>query len=210
MKLIFCLVVALFTFAAETKAATLFHYEGNAFTDISVPGCCGTRIVADVLFKFDATGVSGTFSPLDGSILYLSFGVVNTLAPQPAPHFSSLPAPVPPSVCFSLAGCQLNFTLSSGLIVGWNLSTVDPFSDEIWGVVSYSQGSQAVDANVLHNPACLPGRPCGGGPIAINYNLPGSWTIAPVPGPIAGAGMPGFLIAVLAFIGWRRKRLSHQ
>lgn len=31
-------------------------------------------------------------------------------------------------------------------------------------------------------------------------------TIAPVPGPVIGAGLPGLLMAVAGFIGWRRSR----
>ncbi|MBJ7405937.1 MAG: hypothetical protein JHD07_22545 [Bradyrhizobium sp.] len=30
----------------------------------------------------------------------------------------------------------------------------------------------------------------------------------PVPGPTVGAGLPGFLVAVLAFVGWRRRHLA--
>lgn len=40
-----------------------------------------------------------------------------------------------------------------------------------------------------------------GGTIADTTALPSA-----VPGPIVGAGLPGFLTAVAAFIGWRRSR----
>lgn len=33
-------------------------------------------------------------------------------------------------------------------------------------------------------------------------------TIAPVPGPIVGAGLPGILITIAGFIGWRRSRCT--
>jgi hypothetical protein len=39
---------------------------------------------------------------------------------------------------------------------------------------------------------------------------PGSWSLAvdPVPGPLVGAGLPGLLMAVAGFIGWRCNRRS--
>jgi len=30
--------------------------------------------------------------------------------------------------------------------------------------------------------------------------------VAPVPGPIVGAGLPALLMAIAGFIGWRRSR----
>lgn len=109
MKLILSLVVALFSFTATPKAATLYHYEGNAFTDISVTGCCWLRLVADVLFSFDATGVSGTFGSLGGGyILNISFNVVDTLLPQAPVSFGSVPF-----ICDDGACHRQSFTLKT-------------------------------------------------------------------------------------------------
>lgn len=51
----------------------------------------------------------------------------------------------------------------------------------------------------------------GIGPYSIAFNqTPGVWTpvdlITPVPGPIVGAGIPGLLMAIAGYIGWRRSR----
>jgi hypothetical protein len=192
MKLILCLVVALFTFTAEAKAAsTQYHYEGNGFTDISVTGCCGLRLVADVLFSFDTTGVSGTFGTLGGDISNISFNVVDTLLPQAPVSFGSAPF-----ICDDWACHRQNFTLKDGMITAWFFTNVDGTSDQLTGQFSYFQQNRGEDGNILYDTACGVGHPCGSRFYGQNSNLPGTWTVAPVPGPVVGGGLPSLLMAV--------------
>jgi len=43
-------------------------------------------------------------------------------------------------------------------------------------------------------------------PSAVFSSVSGSLAASPVPGPVVGAGLPGVLMAVAGFIGWRRSR----
>ena len=196
-RMLLCLFVAS-VFVMEAKA-TSYHYEGKPFDYVSVTGCCGLRIVADVAFNFDTTGVSGFFTPADGSISFLLWYSTFSLDPQ-KPYSGS-----GGDLECSTITCHLSFTLSNGAIVGW---TLQPSPGGVgYGAHSFGfAGGGGADGFIAYGPSCTPFFPCGLN--ANNQNKPGTWSIVPVPGPTVGAGLPGFLIAIFAFVGWRRKRLA--
>jgi hypothetical protein len=89
-----------------------------------------------------------------------------------------------------------NFVLLNGSITNWALQAFDYGTSSFGDFGDYYSQYRG-----------------GSGPYSIAFNqTPGVWTpidlIAPVPNPIVGAGLPGLLMAIAGFIGWRRSRRS--
>jgi hypothetical protein len=83
------------------------------------------------------------------------------------------------------------FANENGVINMYPLA--DPFSRMY---VVYGQGT-------FQFGTCPGSRPCG---IFGASSITVAGFVAPVPGPIIGTGLPGLLLAVAGFIGWRRSR----
>ena len=115
------------------------------------------------------------------------------------------------SVLFSSEYYNFNvsLTLLNGTVTNWSFSSNFPALSSC-GVGPFCAGGylQTLTYPVNHDyirflipyPGANYGAESGGR---------GTWTIdsvTPVPGPVVGAGIPGILMAIAGFIGWRRRR----
>lgn len=216
-KLVAALAITLITVGANHASAdTTYYYVGQPYTTNADPAKLGTNMTGSVTFDFDTTGVSGKYFLSSGHIteLQLTSGVysvdINAFSPIVA-----------------------YFTLTSGTITGWDTVTTftNPILSSGYSLIGSTLPFAADQIVTGGGPGVVIGAWNGftadHGIQTGGNNNPGTWTIgatpAPpppndplarnnvpevvgVPGPIVGAGLPGFLMAVAGFIAWRRGR----
>jgi hypothetical protein len=97
-------------------------------------------------------------------------------------------------------GSSLTFT--NGAITAWNL--------DFWtGGCFFPLTLCTFESSSLSGDRVLGNLPYPNAGFATEVETTGTWSLvaaSPVPGPIVGAGLPGLLVAVAGFIGWRRSR----
>jgi hypothetical protein len=129
----------------------------------------------------------------------------------PAGTFSTFGVATPVSVNWSLTSGNSYWLLQTTLNNGWrrNLSSNPPFvlpSNSDIAILHAGSFDTTIAGAVNGGRGCLGGDtqpPCPPNNFWADFN---NLTTVPIPGPIAGAGLPGLMFGGAAFLAWWRRR----
>jgi hypothetical protein len=164
-----------------------YYYTGKDFTQATLPYTTS-----------DSVDISLTFSaPLPPNLSFDSRFQTTNVTPELLTITDGIHTLVYPQNCPCVADILIS-TNASGNIVNWDVNIeTTPFVAEILSI-NNPKGNGISDLAAI-SPDILAG----------NNNDPGTWSqpTASVPGPVAGAGLPGLLAACGGLLAcWRRRR----
>lgn len=230
MKMIFCLVCLLLAQVSRTEAAT--YSMGTIWFPALTNANLGNGGVGGITGFIQTDGTLGALSAQN--IVRFQLGVTALVPPNT--WSADVSAPFPGTGSVFVDGTAF-FATATGLFFDFGSTTASYLKFErdstALGQADIFFCLNAGGANCggastfdIASAVLFPSRPdwssfvgrskedllniSNPADILSNANVMLLASIAPVPGPIAGAGLPGFLVAVLAFVSWRRKRLASK